>query len=174
MNLQIADTVVNLELPWNPAVLEQRIARPPHGAGRPAVVNLVTRDTIEENVLRTLESKKGLFAGVFESDSAELPFEAIKTSRFIDSMRDLVTESEVRSQESGDRRQKSGADSSTAQLPESSSATIWQGIAQLLEAACAMLCDPAVLAQLPPETREKLRKTAIGIASRLARDSSPN
>jgi SNF2 family DNA or RNA helicase len=27
LNLQTADTVVNLELPWNPAVLEQRIAR---------------------------------------------------------------------------------------------------------------------------------------------------
>ena len=27
LNLQLADTVINLELPWNPAVLEQRIAR---------------------------------------------------------------------------------------------------------------------------------------------------
>src|SRR5690606_31965859 len=27
LNLQVADTVVNVDLPWNPAVLEQRIAR---------------------------------------------------------------------------------------------------------------------------------------------------
>ena len=27
LNLQVADTVVNMDLPWNPARLEQRIAR---------------------------------------------------------------------------------------------------------------------------------------------------
>ena len=35
LNLQAADTVINLELPWNPALLEQRIARAPHGAKAP-------------------------------------------------------------------------------------------------------------------------------------------
>ena len=45
LNLQTADTVVNLELPWNPAVLEQRIARVHRmGQSRPVrVVNFVTR-----------------------------------------------------------------------------------------------------------------------------------
>ena len=28
LNLQAADHVINLDLPWNPAVLDQRIARP--------------------------------------------------------------------------------------------------------------------------------------------------
>ena len=53
LNLQTADTVVNLELPWNPAVLEQRIARVHRmGQSNPVrVVNLVTRGTIEERVL---------------------------------------------------------------------------------------------------------------------------
>ena len=66
LNLQVADTVVNLELPWNPAVLEQRIARVHRmGQSRPVrVINLVTRGTIEEKVLRTIEAKQGLFAGV--------------------------------------------------------------------------------------------------------------
>src|SRR4029078_6101093 len=64
LNLQVADTVVNLELPWNPAVLEQRIARVHRmGQSRPVrVVNFVTRGTIEERVLRTVEAKQGLFA----------------------------------------------------------------------------------------------------------------
>ena len=54
LNLQQADTVVNLELPWNPAVLEQRIARVHRmGQSRPVrVINFVTRGTIEERVLR--------------------------------------------------------------------------------------------------------------------------
>src|SRR5262249_45694508 len=44
LNLQMADTVINLEAPWNPAVLEQRIARVHRlGQNRPVqVINLVT------------------------------------------------------------------------------------------------------------------------------------
>src|ERR1700676_4009895 len=68
LNLQAADTVINLEVPWNPAVLDQRIARVHRmGQHRPVqVFNLVTRDSIEERVLKTLELKKSLFDGVFE------------------------------------------------------------------------------------------------------------
>src|SRR5262249_47191648 len=60
LNLQAADTVINLEVPWNPAVLEQRIARVHRmGQHRPVqVFNLVTRGTIEERVLKTLEMKQ--------------------------------------------------------------------------------------------------------------------
>src|SRR5262249_13679569 len=45
LNLQAADTVINLEVPWNPAVLEQRIARVHRmGQHRPVqVFNLVMR-----------------------------------------------------------------------------------------------------------------------------------
>ena len=59
LNLQAADTVINLEVPWNPAVLEQRIARVHRmGQHRPVqVFNLVTRDSIEERVLRTLRAE---------------------------------------------------------------------------------------------------------------------
>src|SRR5204863_9533376 len=65
LNLQTADTVVNLELPWNPAVLAQRIARVHRmGQNRPVrVINFVTRGTIEEKVLRTVQAKRARFAG---------------------------------------------------------------------------------------------------------------
>ena len=55
LNLQSGDTVINLEVPWNPAVLEQRIARVHRmGQHRPVqVFNLVMRDSVEERVLRT-------------------------------------------------------------------------------------------------------------------------
>ncbi len=98
LNLQTADTVVNLELPWNPAVLEQRIARVHRmGQNRPVrVINLVTRGTIEEKVMRTLEAKQGLFAGVFEGDADEIPFEAVSVSGFLDTMRELVSDEEAR------------------------------------------------------------------------------
>jgi superfamily II DNA/RNA helicase len=178
LNLQVADTVVNLELPWNPAVLEQRIARVHRmGQSRPVrVVNLVTRGTIEEKVLRTLEAKQGLFAGVFEGDADEIPFEAVKTSGFIDSMRELVSEDSGQwtvdsGQKSGKKREGAVSELATVHCPLSTGGgtppTMWHGVAQLLEGACAMLTDPALLAQLPPELREKLRAAARGIAARL-------
>ncbi|OWK44357.1 DEAD/DEAH box helicase [Fimbriiglobus ruber] len=94
LNLQVADTVVNLELPWNPAVLEQRIARVHRmGQSRPVrVVNLVTRGTIEERVLRTLESKQSLFAGVFDGDEDEIAFTGATQPKLFDAVRELVGE----------------------------------------------------------------------------------
>jgi len=62
LNLQAANTVVNVDLPWNPAVLEQRISRAHRmGQQRPVQVYLlVTEDTIEENLLGTLSAKHEL------------------------------------------------------------------------------------------------------------------
>ncbi len=60
LNLQAADTVINVDLPWNPAVLEQRIART-HRMGQTKPVQvyiLVTESTIEEGMLTTLAAKK--------------------------------------------------------------------------------------------------------------------
>ncbi|HJT34117.1 MAG TPA: DEAD/DEAH box helicase, partial [Pirellulales bacterium] len=51
LNLQAANTVINVDLPWNPAVLEQRIARA-HRMGQTRSVQvfvLVTERTIEDN-----------------------------------------------------------------------------------------------------------------------------
>ena len=46
LNLQVASAVVNVDLPWNPAKLEQRIARAwrKHQTRSVTVVNLVTED----------------------------------------------------------------------------------------------------------------------------------
>jgi SNF2 family DNA or RNA helicase len=62
LNLQAANTVINVDLPWNPAVLEQRIARAHRmGQSQPVQVYvLVTEQTLEENLLTTLSAKKDL------------------------------------------------------------------------------------------------------------------
>lgn len=72
LNLQAASLVVNLDLPWNPAVLEQRIGRAHrHGQTRPVqVVNLIAQGTIEERMLDTLAAKRNVFAGVFGTEEA--------------------------------------------------------------------------------------------------------
>lgn len=71
LNLQAADTVVNVDLPWNPAVLEQRIARAHRmGQTRPVQVYLlVTEQTIEESLLTTLAAKKDLALAALDTES---------------------------------------------------------------------------------------------------------
>ena len=71
LNLQAANTVVNVDLPWNPAVLEQRIGRVHRmGQTRPVqVFVLVTEETIEENLLGTLAAKHDLAEAVLDPDS---------------------------------------------------------------------------------------------------------
>ncbi len=71
LNLQAADTVINVDLPWNPAVLEQRIARA-HRMGQKNPVQvfiLVTEGTLEEGLLDTLGQKKELAAAALDHDS---------------------------------------------------------------------------------------------------------
>ena len=71
LNLQAANTVINVDLPWNPAVLEQRIARA-HRMGQKQPVQvyvLVTEQTIEENLLATIAAKKDLALAALDSDS---------------------------------------------------------------------------------------------------------
>jgi SNF2 family DNA or RNA helicase len=69
LNLQAASAVVNFEPPWNPARLEQRIGRV-HRLRQSRsvhVIHLLTTGSIEERVWETLQRKKSLFAGVFDS-----------------------------------------------------------------------------------------------------------
>ncbi len=94
LNLQAADTVINLEVPWNPAILEQRIARVHRlGQHRPVrAINLVTRGTIEERVLQTVAMKRSLFDGVFAGTADEVSFEALGQRPFLDAVRGLLGE----------------------------------------------------------------------------------
>ena len=78
LNLQAASMVINLDLPWNPAVLGQRIARAHrHGQRQPVnVINLIAQGTIEERMLDTLAAKRAVFDAALdaESDVVDLSF----------------------------------------------------------------------------------------------------
>jgi superfamily II DNA or RNA helicase len=71
LNLQAANTVINVDLPWNPAILEQRIGRAHRmGQKRPVqVFVLVTEDTLEESLLNTLAAKHALSLAVLDLES---------------------------------------------------------------------------------------------------------
>src|SRR5208283_2371775 len=62
-NLQFCHVMMNMDLPWNPMQIEQRLGRL-HRVGQDhdvLLTNLVARGTIEEQVLRVLEAKINLF-----------------------------------------------------------------------------------------------------------------
>ena len=65
-NLQFCRRVINVDLPWNPMRLEQRIGRVHrYGQLRPvAVVHLVLEGSLEEAILRLLMEKLNLFERV--------------------------------------------------------------------------------------------------------------
>jgi superfamily II DNA/RNA helicase len=71
LNLQAANTVINVDLPWNPAILEQRIGRAHRmGQKRPVqIFLLVTEGTLEENLLGTLSAKQALFLAALDPES---------------------------------------------------------------------------------------------------------
>jgi ERCC4-related helicase len=68
LNLQVADVVINLDMPWNPAKLEQRIARAwrKHQQRTVQVINLVSEHSIEHRMLSLLEQKRSLAEGVVD------------------------------------------------------------------------------------------------------------
>src|SRR5579883_363573 len=85
LNLQHASTLVNMDLPWNPAILEQRIARIHRmGQARPVqVINFVAKGTIEEGMLSVLAFKRSLSAGILDGGGAEISLGGSRLTRFM-------------------------------------------------------------------------------------------
>jgi len=93
LNLQeSASIVVNLEVPWNPAVLEQRIGRV-HRIGQARsvqVLHFVTGSAIEERVRQVVESKRALFEGLLSEQVDRVEFDDSSRSSFVQRVRTLL------------------------------------------------------------------------------------
>jgi superfamily II DNA or RNA helicase len=172
LNLQHASTLVNMDLPWNPAVLEQRIARIHRmGQKRPVrVINFVAKGTIEEGMLSVLAFKRSLSAGILDGGSGEISLGGSRLSRFmkdVESVTGRMGEGEVVTPaeevktvvaaddagfgEDANEDVNNGASESAAQTEESGAprrdtdADPWQALAQVgaqFIAALAAANDP--------------------------------
>jgi superfamily II DNA or RNA helicase len=95
LNLQAADCVVNFELPWNPAKVRQRIGRV-NRIGQKSrcinVVNLITKNSIEEKILAGLRLKTDLFAGVFDGGADTVAFTREKRTELLNQLRGMLAE----------------------------------------------------------------------------------
>jgi superfamily II DNA/RNA helicase len=94
LNLQHANVVVNMDLPWNPAVLEQRIGRVHRlGQTRPVqVINFIAEGTIEQGMLSTLAFKKSLFAGILDGGEKEVFLGESRLKRFMETVEKVTTD----------------------------------------------------------------------------------
>ncbi|MCP5524603.1 MAG: DEAD/DEAH box helicase [Verrucomicrobiales bacterium] len=95
LNLQNASVVINCDLPWNPAKLEQRIARAwrKHQTRPVTVINLVAESTIEHRMLDTLANKQALSDGVLDrrGDLETIPLRS-GGQAFLSRLKQLVAE----------------------------------------------------------------------------------
>lgn len=98
LNLQAADCVVNFELPWNPARLNQRIGRV-NRIGQKSrcvnVVNLISKNSIEEKILAGIQLKTDLFNGVFEDGPDMVEFSHEKRTELLNRLREMMGEEPV-------------------------------------------------------------------------------
>ena len=92
LNLQNASVVVNVDQPWNPAVLEQRIGRVHRlGQRKPVrVIHLVAQGSSEQGMLNVLAFKKSLFAGVLDGGQETVSLGGTKLKRFMDSVEQVT------------------------------------------------------------------------------------
>jgi superfamily II DNA or RNA helicase len=99
LNLQNASVVINCDLPWNPAKLEQRIARAwrKHQTRPVTVVNLISENTIEHRMLDTLSHKRALADGVLDlkGDLKEIKLRSGKQA-FLAKLEQLISTTEIK------------------------------------------------------------------------------
>jgi SNF2 family DNA or RNA helicase len=99
LNLQIADTLINFELPWNPAKKNQRIGRIDRIGQKSSnltIYNLITQNSIEQQIASGLLVKQSLFDGVLNPDN-EIDFVDFSTkgrSQFIQQLEEFISETE--------------------------------------------------------------------------------
>lgn len=104
LNLQMADTVINFELPWNPAKKNQRIGRIDRVGQRSdnlTVLNFITRNSIEMRIASGLMLKQNLFEGVLDTDSETdtVDFSTKGRSQFLQQIEAMVDSLQAPAQE---------------------------------------------------------------------------
>ena len=93
LNLQkSANACIHLDIPWNPAVLEQRNSRV-YRLGQERKVDfyyLISEKSIEEHMARVLSNKKALFEGLFDGGSDVVLFD--EATNFLGRIQEIFEE----------------------------------------------------------------------------------
>ncbi len=92
LNLQTASYMINLDIPWNPATLEQRIARIYRmGQKRKvSIINLVSTGTIEHRMLDVLKFKSSMASGVLDQGEDAIFMSEDRFKQFMKSVENVI------------------------------------------------------------------------------------
>ena len=105
LNLQAASVIINMDLPWNPAILEQRIARI-YRIGQKRniqVINLVAANTFEESMLGKLKFKSSMFEGVLDGGVDTVFANDSKFKRMMTDLSETIHQSEGKASDSAEQ-----------------------------------------------------------------------
>jgi SNF2 family DNA or RNA helicase len=97
LNLQMADTVINFELPWNPAKKNQRIGRI-NRIGQKSenltVINFIAKKSIETRIASGLSLKESLFESVLNKGSVQdvVDFSSSGKAEFVRQLEEMMEE----------------------------------------------------------------------------------
>ena len=162
LNLQIASRVINLDLPWNPSVLEQRIGRV-HRIGQRRniqVLNMISQDSFEERMLATLEVKASLFEGILDNGDDTVVLDDSRMNNILKAVADYVGE-ETDSPDNLSAVMPVGpedTDNEMANVPEESPAAEDRetDCRELLKRGSDLLSDLSAVLKSPEKTAELL------------------
>src|SRR3989442_14469204 len=180
LNLQHATVVVNVDLPWNPAVLEQRIGRVHRLAQtRPVqAVSFVAQGTIEEGMLSVLGFKRSLFAGILDGGAREVFLGGSRPKRFMESVEhvtadlpppiveeaadDAAAEPVVAEEGVDGDSEVTAASVSARPAADPLSHFLWSGLDLLAPVSSAAGTGQAVAGATPPRLFERIRDERLG------------
>jgi hypothetical protein len=166
LNLQrAASACINLELPWNPAVLEQRIGRIYRlGQEQPIdVYNLVTEYGIESRIAMLVASKKALFSGLFDGTSDEIRFDsAAGFLQDVERLVDLVEVPEFGQDDSAEAADSTAGDQALLGIGGNGKTLVGGGGAEPEDLALEGTADGSK-ALPPPGGAEPLDQAAPGV-----------
>lgn len=156
LNLQNANMVMNMDLPWNPAVLEQRIGRV-HRLGQTnpvRVINFVAQGTIEEGMLEVLRFKKSLFSGVLDGGESNVFLGGTRLNRFmktVEKVTNTIPQAQPEEPETEPKEVQEQESTETTENP-------WTG---LLQAGMAFLQQMTEASKGGSSTQSGKQKTSI-------------
>jgi hypothetical protein len=136
LNLQrAANCVINLDLPWNPAVLEQRIGRI-YRLGQKApidVYNLVSEQGIESRISVLVDSKQAFFKGLFDGETDTVRFG--EASSFLSRIQKLIDPSAIAAVAARGGQAEAEADRGEADLDVDIDDEVHDPLDELIDAA---------------------------------------
>ena len=166
LNLQrAASCCVHLDLPWNPAVFEQRTGRIHRlGQERPVeIYSLVAEDGIEGRIAALVDNKQALFTGLFDGASDTVDF--TRAGTFVSRLRSLLEPAVAACDDEPDIEPEVAVEADADSDPAPSSPPAAPGLAALVgQIQVRQLPDGRVSLEAPAAAAATLAELLQGVA----------